>query len=129
MKDENMSNQNWDLSQFPINQIKRAIENESIYDDFGIANSDDWELVKSIEANGVLDPLVVTSDNYLLSGHRRLAACKYLKLDTVPIRRLNDVRFRMLTTEQRLDLLRTYNKQRDKSTSEKIREAIVGVDR
>ena len=69
-----MSNQNWDLSQFPINQIKRAPENESIYDNFGIANSDDWELVKSIKTNGVLDPLVVTSDNYLLSGHRRLAA-------------------------------------------------------
>ena len=128
MKAENMSNQNWVLSHLSINQIKRATENESIYDNFGVANSDDWELVKSIKANGVLDPLVITSDNYLLSGHRRLAACKYLKLDTVPVRRLNDIRFRMLTTEQRLDLLRTYNQQRDKSTSEKIREAIVGVD-
>ena len=123
-----MSDQNWDLSQFPTNQIIRARENESIYDNFGIANSDDWELVKSIKANGILDPLVVTSDNYLLSGHRRLAACKYLKLPTVPIRRLNDVRFIRLTTEKRLDLLRSYNQQRDKSVSEKIREAIVDVD-
>jgi hypothetical protein len=117
-----------DLSQFPVALIKQAPENESIYDDFGIANEDDYQLVESIRAKGIMDPLVITSDNYLLSGHRRLAAAKHIGLRAVPVRKVDDVRFIRLTTSSRLDLLRSFNQQREKSTSEKIREAIVGID-
>ena len=117
-----------DMSHFPIDQIMQAPENESIYDNFGVANSDDWELVESIRANGLLEPLVITADKVLLSGHRRRAAARYLGLKTVPVRMQEEVFFQNLSKQERLNLLRLYNQQREKSASEKIREAMVGVD-
>ena len=117
-----------DMSHFPIDQIMQAPENESIYDNFGVANSDDWELVESIRANGVIEPLVITADKVLLSGHRRRAAARYLGLQTVPVRMLEEVFFKNLNKKERLNLLRMYNQQREKSATEKIREAMVGVD-
>ena len=72
-----------DMSHFPIDQIKQAPENESIYDNFGVANSDDWQLVESIRGNGILEPLVISADSVLLSGHRRRAAARRL----CPLRR------------------------------------------
>jgi hypothetical protein len=41
---------------------------------------------------------------------------------------LDEVYFANLTKKARLDLLRLYNQQREKSATEKIREAMVGVD-
>ena len=116
-----------DLSHFSIDQINRATENDSIYDKFGVANADDRELVESIRANGILEPLVITADKVLLSGHRRRAAARYLGLKTVPVRIL-DVFFQNLSMQERLNLLRMHNQQREKSASEKIREAMVGID-
>jgi len=117
-----------DMSHFPIDQIKQASENESIYDNFGVANSDDLQLVESINKKGILEPLVITEDMVLLSGHRRRAAAKYLGLSTVPVRMLEGVIFSDLSKQERLEQLRLYNQQREKSASEKIREAMVGVD-
>lgn len=117
-----------DLSHFPINQIKQAPENESIYDNFGVANADDRQLIESINDNGIQEPLVITSDWVLLSGHRRLASGLYLGLSTVPVRILDEVIFADLDKQQRVKLLRLYNQQREKSASEKIREAMVSID-
>ena len=117
-----------DLSHFPISRIKQAPENESIYDNFGVANADDRQLIESINDNGIQEPLVITSDWVLLSGHRRLAAATYLGLSEVPVRILDEVIFADLDKQQRVKLLRLYNQQREKSASEKIREAIVSID-
>jgi hypothetical protein len=113
-----------DLSHFPISRIKQAPENESIYDNFGVANADDRQLIESINNNGIHEPLVITSDWVLLSGHRRLAAATYLGLSEVPVRIRDDVIFADLDKQERVKLLRVHNQQREKSASEKIREAI-----
>lgn len=42
-------------------------------------------LAKSIEAVGLLHPIVVTSDGTLIAGERRLAACKHLGWAEVPV--------------------------------------------
>ena len=120
--------QKQDLSHFPINQIKQAPENESIYDNFAVANADDRQLIESINDHGIQEPLVITADWVLLSGHRRLASCLYLGLSTVPVRILDEVIFADLDKQQRVTLLRLYNQQREKSASEKIREAMVSID-
>lgn len=117
-----------DLSHFQISQIKQAPENESIYDNFGVANADDRQLIESINDNGIQEPLVITADWVLLSGHRRLAAATYLGLGTVPVRMRDDVIFADLDKQDRLELLRVHNQQREKSASEKIREAMVSID-
>lgn len=42
-------------------------------------------LAKSIEAVGLLHPIVVRSDGRLIAGERRLAACKLLGWKEVPV--------------------------------------------
>lgn len=75
-----------DKSDFSIKLIKTASENDLIYDPFGIANKDDIELVRSIRENGIQEPLILSRDYILLSGHRRLNAAKSLGLISVPVR-------------------------------------------
>ena len=122
------SQKNWDLSHFPVAEIKVATENNYLYDSFGIANHDDLALFKSIKEVGLKEPLVITQDHYLLSGHRRISCLKRLRLKTAPVR-IVDQNFEHLTSNQRLELLRLYNQQRDKSTGEKIREKMLEIDK
>jgi len=69
----------------PVAAILVAAENDLLYDKFGIANADDWDLVRSIRKSGIQEPLTISHDQYLLSGHRRLAAAKYLRLPYRPM--------------------------------------------
>ena len=50
-------------------------------------------LAKSIEAVGLLHPVVITPDRVLIAGERRLAACKELGWERIPVRAvdLNDI--------------------------------------
>lgn len=115
-----------DLSHFPVERIKTARENDYIYDRFGIANADDAALAGSIARAGVQEPLLISSDDVLLSGHRRLAAARYLGLTSVPVR-VSDVVFERLDKQARLELLRLHNRQREKSPGERIRERLVDI--
>jgi ABC-type transport system involved in cytochrome c biogenesis ATPase subunit len=122
------STKKWDKSHFPVDQIKIASENDYLYDRFSIANHDDQALYKSIKEVGIQEPLVITLDNYLLSGHRRISCAKRLGHETVPVR-IIDKTFEALNKSDRLALLRLFNQQRDKSTGEKIREKLLEVDK
>lgn len=122
------NNKKWDKTHFPVDQIKVAYENNYLYDKFAITNHDDNTLCISINELGIQEPLVITTDNFLLSGHRRLASAMYLGIKVVPIRRVETC-FELLTKTDRLNLLSVYNKQRDKSVGEKIREKMLGIDK
>jgi hypothetical protein len=124
----NSSSKKWDKSHFPVNQIKVANENNYLYDRFAIANHDDQALYQSIKEVGIQEPLVITLDNYLLSGHRRISCARRLGHETVPVR-IIDKTFESLDKPERLALLRLYNQQRDKSTGEKIREKLLEIDK
>ena len=104
-----------------------APENDLLYDRFGIANRDDADLAISIRDKGIQEPLTLSNDQYLLSGHRRLAAAKYLGLKNVPCRMV-EVDFYPLTTTERLEVLRLYNQQREKSPGERIKEKLLDID-
>jgi hypothetical protein len=71
--------------------------------------------------------LTLSSDRVLLSGHRRLAAARYLGLQHVPVR-LTDLIFEDLSKDERLQHLRRFNQQRDKSPGERIRERLLEID-
>ncbi|MBM3339789.1 MAG: chromosome partitioning protein ParB [Betaproteobacteria bacterium] len=122
-----MSQKKSDLSNFPRSQIKVAKDNDLIYSSFALANQDDAELLQSIMAQGIVEPLVVSTDGFLLSGHRRFAAAKLLRLETVPVR-FHEVVFESLAREDRLKLLAVFNRQRDKSFDEKTAERLVEID-
>jgi hypothetical protein len=116
-----------DKNHFFIHSLKTAKENDRIYDPFGIANADDVALTLSIQKIGIQEPLTISKDGYVLSGHRRLAAATYLGMAKVPVR-IIDVVFESLNSEERLSLLRTHNYQRDKTPYERIREELVTID-
>jgi 5S rRNA maturation endonuclease (ribonuclease M5) len=120
--------QKQDLSHFfPTSQITVAQENSLIYDGFGLDNRDDADLAISIRDKGIHEPLVITADYVLLSGHRRLAAAKVLGLESVPVRQL-DTNFYEMDTQARVEALRLYNRQREKSPGEKLREKMLEID-
>lgn len=48
-------------------------------------------LALSIKTIGLLAPIVVTDDNQLVAGHRRLEACRRLGFPTVPVRRVRQI--------------------------------------
>lgn len=50
--------------------------------DFGDMN----ELVASIKEHGILEPILVTKENELISGERRLRAAAILNIEKVPIK-------------------------------------------
>jgi hypothetical protein len=79
-------------------------------------------LASSIRQQGLLEPLVLTLDRVILSGHRRFAACKLAGLRRIPVR-WYDVRSTDPTFPQ---LLVTFNAaQREKTPAEKIREEVI----
>jgi hypothetical protein len=114
-------------SDFPVALVKVASENDLLYEPFGIANADDRELVNSIREKGIQEPLVLSEDNFLLSGHRRLAAARHLRILFVPVR-FADTVFAGLSKTDRLKVLRSHNQQREKNPGEKIREQLLQIN-
>ena len=118
-----------DLSYFPMSKIHPASENQLLYDKFSPnADEDDYKLYMSIKKEGIQEPLQISADGILLSGHRRYAAAQWLGLKVVPVIVADDVVFNDLTADERLEILSVYNKQRDKSHAERLREAMQEID-
>ena len=67
----------WDLSHFPVTEIKMAKENDNIYDRFSSINFDDNELIESIRDKGILEPLVISTDQMISRPSRnKFSRCK-----------------------------------------------------
>lgn len=93
-------------------QIKPSPENDDIY---GAMNADDQinHLIESIGKRGLEDPRIVSSDDRIMSGHRRYYACTELGLDEIPMRRKKIKRVSNLNDW--LKILAEFNPQRVKS--------------
>ena len=63
-----------------VSKINENPLNSMIY---GYNQKQHQELKKSIELNGLLEPLTITRDNTLVCGHRRLKAIKEIGYDDV----------------------------------------------
>lgn len=73
------------IQYLPIQELQPAPNNP-----FHVTmNSEMGDLIESIDANGVIEPLIVrlseNNDYEIVSGHRRKFACEYLGLQTVPV--------------------------------------------
>jgi hypothetical protein len=105
----------------PLERLRPASVNGKIYKPL---DPDDPSLVtlsQDVAAKGLLEPIVVTLDDVIVSGHRRRAACGLAGLPEVPVRRLN-----LKTDDPRFEhYLVSFNAQRVKSPAEQIREEIV----
>lgn len=116
-----------DISAFPLKEIKIAAQNYYIYERCGLDNEDDRLLLHSIREYGIEEPLSISSDGYLVSGHRRHWAATRIGLENVPVR-IIEVTFGLLSPKDQLSLLRRYNLQREKTFSEKLRETSIEID-
>ncbi len=110
----------------PIDAIKPSPENEKLYRPVRDDDPDIIALAESIREHGLREPLVITRDNFILSGHRRYAACRLAGLTEVPVRvekfrRSDDL-------DGFLALLREHNRQRVKSLDEMLREEVTDCD-
>jgi hypothetical protein len=79
------------------------------------------------ESKGQLEPLFVTADNFIISGHRRYYALlmngeTFAPCIREPFRRMAK------DTDDYLRLLRAHNRQREKTAEEKIREELLDID-
>jgi hypothetical protein len=75
-----------------LNSIIPAPENENVYRPIAFDDPEIRELAKSIKMRGVLEPLLMRRDGFIISGHRRrigslLAGLKELPVKIHPISR------------------------------------------
>jgi len=92
-------------------------KNQEIYGDTEDADDLNDEFVESIKQKGVLEPLTVTSDGKIISGHRRWVAAQEVNLSTVPVRKESfdsDLEIREALIE--------FNRQREKTPGQIINE-------
>lgn len=90
-------------------------KNEEIYGD---RDELDDEFLDSIDEHGIITPVVITTDDTIISGHRRVAAAGHLGIREVPVR-VQEFEDELAA---RLKLVES-NRQREKSFSQRMREA------
>ena len=110
--------------------IYQSPENAELYRPVTPDDEKTLEMAESIKANGILEPLVITMDNYIVSGHRRHVAARIAGLEKVPCRRIDGLHHDgpLADKDEFLKMLAEHNRQRVKSRDELLREAIVNVD-
>lgn len=69
------------MQQININELKLHPRNNEFFDDM---QAEKWnEFLESINSRGVIEPIVITPDKVIVSGHQRVRACKELGISEV----------------------------------------------
>ena len=69
------------MQQININELKPHPRNNEFFDDL---TGEKWnEFLESIKSRGVIEPIVTTQDNVIVSGHQRVRACKELGISQI----------------------------------------------
>ena len=112
-----------------VDEISETPENWELYRKPD-QNDPAWiDLCESVEYEGVLSPLELSSDYYVISGHRRLKAAIHNDIEEVPCIIDEDVEIEDMSKADRIKLLVERNRgTRVKSDSEMFLEAAAQVD-
>ena len=71
------------MQQININELKSHPRNSEFFDDM---TGDAWNAFKeSISTSGIIEPIVVTQDMVIVSGHQRVRAAKELNMSTIMV--------------------------------------------
>lgn len=108
-----------------IEGLWTCAENDELYGKIDPDTASMVELRESIR-NGLETPLIVSKDNVVLSGNRRLAACTALGLERVPVFRSEFV-YDDATSDEVKTMLARYNEYREKTVVTLVREALSRV--
>lgn len=106
----------------PVGEIQPSPENDDLY---GEIQRDEQmvNLIDSIRRRGLEEPLLLTDDGFILSGHRRFHAVQELGWPEVPVRVCHDIR-RHRSLDYHRDLME-YNPQRIKTAGSLLKEALL----
>lgn len=102
-----------------------APENDQLYRPVDPQDPEVQALAESIRTYGLREPLVITADGFVLSGHRRRVAALLAGLTEVPCR--VEPFARGDDPDRFVRLLREYNRQRIKTRAEQVREVVVSL--
>lgn len=106
-----------------LSDIKPSPENVDIYRTIEFDQDPELQhLIDSIGSAGLDDPILLSEDNYIISGHRRFFAISYLRWPSAPCRRKH------IRREGHPDwhkVLATYNTQRVKGIDALLKEAML----
>lgn len=94
------------MQQINVNELKAHPRNNEFFDDM---TGEKWtEFLESIRTSGVIEPIVITPDKVIISGHQRVRACKELGIADV----LTDMRDYSDEDKILKDLIETNIRQR-----------------
>ena len=99
------------MNKVPVSLLSHHPINRSIY---SLSSID--ALMSSIDEMGLLQPLVIDQNNYVISGNRRLKAIQKLGWKSVSIEQ------RIVADDEVVPLIISYNHQRVKTNKELIQE-------
>jgi hypothetical protein len=72
------------MQMFDVSELISHSKNNEFFDDI---IGDNWkEFLESVKTSGVIEPIVITQDKVIVSGHQRVKACKELNIAEVPCR-------------------------------------------
>lgn len=108
-------------------KLKPSPENDHIYRCRTDEDPDFVRLVHSVKEHGVQTPLLVSLDEFVISGHQRRRAAICSGRFEVPVLYLRLSRFNH-TADAWTAILREHNTGREKSFDELVREKLIDVD-
>lgn len=110
------------IEMVPLYQLRPAMRNDQIYKPVSLEDKGILALGRDMKEKGqVLEPLVVTRDDVIVSGHRRHAGASVAGLHSVPVRRIN-----ILSTDPQFEnYLVSFSQQRVKTPAEQVREEVI----
>jgi len=109
-----------------LSEIKPAPENEAVYRTISLDDPAIHELAKDIKEHGLIEPILISKDGFIISGHRRRIAAALAGLTQVPVK-IHPIS-RAEDPKGFIKLLVAMNSQRIKSTSDLLHETLVKID-
>ena len=101
-----------------INNLKPHPKHSEIYQTPKDIRSEWKDLFTSIEENGMMQPIIISQDNTIISGHRRWMVAKNLSWNEVKVEKIN------VDEEKFNSMLVQLNTNREKTLAEKINEVL-----
>lgn len=113
------------MQNIKISELKSHPKNEFFFDNM---EESKWnEFIESVKTSGVIEPIVITQDKVIVSGHQRVRACKEIGIDEI----IAEVRIYDNDDVVIKDLIETNIRQRGEigGSSIKVKNRILELER
>lgn len=110
-----------------LSAITPSPENDELYGRTSTRDAELRELARDISKSGIREPIMLSADGFIVSGHRRYAACVMVGVREVPARRIALRRCDHSPIDWKR-ILAAHNQQRIKSAAVRLRESLLSID-